>query len=199
MNFENAHSDQVHDVKFSVHDEHGGNLLISTSEDGHYKIWDIRNSPQSFTHAFKASEDSLCVAQFNPINANLFAIAGDSSGQIQVWDMRMQKQAINLFDDHKSQVTVLEWCPTSENMLASGSDDKRIQIWDQKLYGHEQARQDYEDGPPELLFPHMYHDSTVEDLQWRPVCPNTAQNHEFTLSIGSLETDKQFQIWQMRQ
>lgn len=102
----------------------------------------------------------------------------------------MPQQAINILEDHKSQVTVLEWCPVSETMLASGSDDKRIQIWDQTQFGHEQARQDYEDGPPELLFPHVYHDSTIEDLQWRPVMNNSNGDHPFNMSIASLETDK---------
>ena len=96
MKFENAHTDSIHDVKFSTHEQHGGHLLISTSEDGHFKIWDVRNDAKNFTHAFKAGEDSLCVGQFNPINENLFAVAGDSTGQIQVWDLRMTQQAINI-------------------------------------------------------------------------------------------------------
>ena len=82
--------------------------------------------------------------------------------------MRMPQSEINSFSFHQSQVTLLEWCPNQENILASGSDDKKIYIWDQSSNGSEQARQDYEDGPPELIFPHQYHSSVIEDIQWIP-------------------------------
>ena len=82
--------------------------------------------------AYQAAEegDSLCAGQFNPINPNIFAIAGDSTGLIQVWDIRMNYEAIHNFQYHSQQVTVLEWCPSNEYLLASGSDDKLIYIWD---------------------------------------------------------------------
>jgi WD40 repeat protein len=124
--FDNAHTDSINDVKFGP----DGNLLISTADDGHFKIWDLR-SAKKFTMAYKAAEDdSLCVGQFNPLNHNIFAVAGSSSGEIQIWDMRMPASEINSFSYHSSQVTLLEWCPTQENILASGSDDKHIYIWD---------------------------------------------------------------------
>lgn len=66
--FENAHVEAVNDVKFSPHEAHGGNLLISTSDDGHFKIWDVRKPTTEFVMAYKDSEDSLCIGQFNPIN-----------------------------------------------------------------------------------------------------------------------------------
>ena len=52
--------------------------------------------------AYQAAEegDSLCAGQFNPINPNIFAIAGDSTGLIQVWDIRMNYEAIHNFQYH---------------------------------------------------------------------------------------------------
>lgn len=182
---ENAHADSINDVKFGP----DGNLLISTADDGHFKIWDLRTDTRKFTMAYKAVSDdgeSLCVGQFNPINANVFAVAGSSSGEIQIWDMRMPQSEINSFSYHSSQVTLLEWCPNQENILASGSDDKKIYIWDQAMNGSEQARQDYEDGPPELIFPHEYHTSVIEDIQWIP------QSSNYNMSIASIETNHQF-------
>ena len=76
----------------------------------------------------------------------------------------MPKEAIHGFYHHSKQVTLLEWCPSNENILASGSDDHKIYIWDSNMVGTEQARADYEDGPPELIFPHMYHTSIIEDI-----------------------------------
>lgn len=101
----------------------------------------------------------------------------------------MAKDAINVLSHHTKQVTMLEWCPHKEFLLASGSDDAKVYIWDQNQAGQEQTRQNYEDGPPELLFPHMYHNSMVEDIQWNP------NSGEAELSIASIETYRLFQVW----
>ena len=55
-------------------------MLISTADDAHYKIWDVRE--QKATLTFKAAEESLCVGTFNPFIEHLFAVAGDSTGEI---------------------------------------------------------------------------------------------------------------------
>ena len=34
-------------------------------------------------------------------------------------------------------------------MLASGADDGKVYVWDNSKCGEEQARKDYEDGPPD--------------------------------------------------
>lgn len=51
-------------------------------------------------------------------------------------------------------------------MLASGADDGKVYVWDNSKCGEEQARKDYEDGPPELIFHHIHHQSMIEDLAW---------------------------------
>ena len=105
LKVDEAHQDSINDLKFSPHINHGGNLLISSSDDGYFKIWDHRVSQKQFVFSYKSGEDSLCVGQFNPINEHIFAVSGDSSGEIQVWDLRMPKQEINRFCHHSQQVT----------------------------------------------------------------------------------------------
>ena len=70
----------MNDVRFSPNESHGGNLLISTSDDAHFKIFDTRDNKAIVS--CKAAEESLCVGSFNPIFEHLFAVAGDSSGEI---------------------------------------------------------------------------------------------------------------------
>jgi hypothetical protein len=72
-------------------------------------------------------------------------------------------------------------------MLATGSDDCKVFIWDQSAAGMEQGRHDYEDGPPEVIFPHEHHSSILEDLQW---CPTPSAH--FNMAIASIETSMQF-------
>lgn len=104
-------------------------MMISTADDGHFKIWDIRDHSK-FTLTYKVADESLCVGQFNPINQHIFAVAGDSNGSISLWDTRMPSCELHEFIFHQKQVTCLEWCPTQEYLLASGSDDNAVYIWD---------------------------------------------------------------------
>lgn len=52
--------------------------------------------------------------------------------------------------------------------MVSGGEDGKVFVWDNSKCGEEQARKDYEDGPPELVFPHIHHSSLIEDVCWQP-------------------------------
>ncbi|KAB5541592.1 hypothetical protein DKX38_014566 [Salix brachista] len=45
----------------------------------------------------------------------------------------------------------VEWDPNHETVLASSTDDRRLNVWDLKRIGEEQLELDADDGPPELL------------------------------------------------
>ena len=42
----------------------------------------------------------------------MFAVAGEESGMIGIWDMRMPDMVLNDVQHHTKQVTALEWHPT---------------------------------------------------------------------------------------
>lgn len=96
------------------------------------------------------------------------ATGGDSDGSIAIWDLRKAHALLNDLEFHKQQVTGLEWHPSKEQILVSASDDGKCYVWDNAKCGEEIARQDYEDGPPELVFPHEMHKSKVEEVCWNP-------------------------------
>lgn len=51
----------------------------------------------------------------------------------------------------------------------SSSSEGKVYVWDNNKCGEEQARHDYEDGPPEMIFPHETHrKNNVEDICWSP-------------------------------
>ena len=61
-------------------------------------------------------------------------------------------------------------------------------VWDLSRIGDEQAPEDMEDGPPELLFIHGGHTSKISDFAWNP-------SDDWTLA--SVAEDNILQVWQM--
>lgn len=90
---------------------------------------------------------------FSQLNEFLFATGGESSGIIKVWDLRMAKEFINDLHYHKQPVMQIEWSPKSEFLFMSSASEGEIFVWDQSKCGEEQGRCDYQDGPPEMIFP----------------------------------------------
>jgi WD40 repeat protein len=129
------------------------------------------------------------VISFSHDNEHLFATGGEQSGQINVWDLRMPKYFMNDLIYHKGPVSQIEWCPFRENLLMSSSSDGKVFVWDQNMAGQEQGRHDYEDGPPEMIFPHEAHrNENIEDICW-------SSEHE--LMAISVDTNMVMQVWKM--
>ncbi|CDW78759.1 histone-binding protein rbbp4-like [Stylonychia lemnae] len=183
-----AHEDTINDLKFSPLNQ---NLYGTASDDHHFKLWDVR-APLQFLHCYKASDDDLFVISFNYDNEYVFATGGEKSGALHVWDMRMAKHYINDLYHHKAQVNQIEWSPTDTNLFMSSSTDGKLFVWDHSKTGEEQARHDYEDGPPELIFPHEYHKNGIEDIAWSIF---EDQKH----FAASCDTDGSLQVWKMSQ
>merc|ERR1711890_209557 len=101
-----------------------------------------------------------------------------------------------------AEVNCLSFNPYSEFILATGSADKTVALWDLrnlKLKLHsfeshkdeivqEQSAEDAEDGPPELLFIHGGHTAKISDFSWNPNDPWV---------ICSVSEDNIMQVWQM--
>ena len=100
----------------------------------------------------------------------------------------MPKTYLNDLNYHKSKVLTAEWSPFHEQIFISGGDDCKVYIWDNSRAGEEQARHDYEDGPPEMVFPHDYHLSAIEDISWSPNDP---------FRVASVDLGLLMQVWKM--
>jgi WD40 repeat protein len=72
------HGRQAHKVAFNPAD---GRLLLSASQDGTIKLWDLRERKSRLTFVGRA--DAVRDVQFNPVNVIEFAAAFDN-GTIQV-------------------------------------------------------------------------------------------------------------------
>lgn len=99
---------------------------------------------------------------------------------------------INDVHYHKSSVSQIEWSPSSEFVFMTAAGDGKIFVWDQEKCGEEQARHDYQDGPPELIFPHESHNkNNIEDIGWSPFA---GEDEHMAVSI---DTQMNMQVWKM--
>ncbi|PFH36624.1 RbAp48 [Besnoitia besnoiti] len=167
-----------------------GRVLLGVGDDGFLNMWDIRVSPAPVvrTQCSWTCTNALAANQNAPF---VVATAGADKG-ISVWDLRaLRRPAHRLLHAHSEAVTCLKWAPGEKTMLASGSTDRLIRIFDLSLVGAEQESDEAEDGPPELLFVHGGHLGAVSDFDWNP------QSDRFSsLMLASVSEDNALQIWQ---
>lgn len=102
------------------------------ADDGKLSIWDFRTG-KSETQV-KASEKELNCCAVNPDNRSLILTGGDDT-HIRIWDIRNPKQKLHYFDDHEGSILSLQWSPHTPSIFASGSQDKKVKIWDMLRVG----------------------------------------------------------------
>lgn len=160
-----AHTAVVNDVAFHpVHES----LFASVSDDLNLHIHDTRQSNHSTpAYSCKAHNDAVNAVAFNESSEYVLATAS-ADKTIGLWDLRNLKLRLHSFEGHDGEVTSLAWSPHEESILASASHDRRIILWDLSRIGEEQAPEDAEDGPPELLFMHGGHTNRISDFGWCP-------------------------------
>jgi len=119
-----GHTRSVNRVRWSLTDF---SLFVSCSQDGTVKLWDIRENPR---HSINEINDSASVRDiaFNPINGNILAAAYEN-GAIALVDIRIMK-TLGSINAHQKLVLSLDWHPQSSELLASGSMDRTIKVWD---------------------------------------------------------------------
>lgn len=124
----NAHDDSVWTLSFST--ERNEELLISGSDDGTIKVWDLRK----VSYAMSTSAPvPLKVLEFH--DAKFLSVAagggyifgGTQSGQTQVWSVTTFEHVTSL-RGHQWDVWQLSYA--GNGLLASGSYDHTIKIWD---------------------------------------------------------------------
>lgn len=133
-----GHEKEGYGMVWSKHTE--GHLLTG-SEDTTVKLWDVSQAAASKATpgtqikplcSFAAHTDTVEDVDWHHKDANLVASVGDDK-ILNLWDVRKtdnSKPIHNVVNAHESDINCVAFNPVNEFVLATGSADKTIGIWD---------------------------------------------------------------------
>ena len=105
--------------------------------------------------------------QWSPSEATVFASA-ECGGYIRVFDTRAQGRAMLNHKVHRngSDVNVLSWNSLVTNLLASGSDDGVLSVWDLRKFSQPTNKTSNEPLSPLARF--TPHKTPISSVEWHP-------------------------------
>ncbi|KXL49322.1 MAG: hypothetical protein FE78DRAFT_86245 [Acidomyces sp. 'richmondensis'] len=159
------HARQVHKVTFNPHK---GSLLLSGSQDGTVRLWDVRDvrhqaSTLQSKRKYSGQNDGVRDVKWSPTDGVDFAF-GTDSGWIQVWDMRHLKTAKIKIPAHVLSCNIIDWHPDGKHVV-SGSSDKTVRVWDLTSAGKQKTGWEIKTPYPVL------------NARWRPPCESSLPQH----------------------
>ena len=186
-----THKDIVNDAKWHQFNE---SLFGSVSDDKYFYLFDVRTPGDPVSRFYHPESEGINSLSFSPFSQYLVA-TGNTNSNISLLDTRKLSTKSGVSDGllhtmmgHSDSITSLEFSPHKDGMLASGSQDRRLILWDLFKVGEEQAQEDAEDGCPELFMMHAGHTGAVTDLSWCPYKDWT---------IGSVADDNIVHLWEI--
>ncbi|XP_035919644.1 GATOR complex protein WDR24 [Anopheles stephensi] len=176
----NEHERTAHSVAF-----HGteANLLISGSQDGTIKCFDLRTDKSAINTYFSNSE-SVRDVKFSPHAPNTFAAVSEN-GTVQLWDIRRNDRCTAQFTAHSGPIYTCDWHP-NQPWLATGSRDKQIKVWNTnpKNTSLETAKN--------VSLEYTIHTiAVVGRIRWRP-------DKMYHIASCALVVDNSIYIWDLR-
>lgn len=163
-----GHKDAVLSISCGLSDRNQSLKLISTSADKTIRIWNVSTQEPSIQSAFYSTK-------FSPDSKKISAAGWD--GMVWVWDnsgATSPKLFFNTQDAHEAPVNIVRFSSDGQ-ILASGSDDKTIRLWDSA------------DG--KLLETFTGHQDRVTDISFSP-------NGKLLASAADLE-DSTIKLWEL--
>jgi hypothetical protein len=124
------HSRQVHKLAFSPFQ---GYLLLSASQDGTVRFWDLRDIRSEIVSwrsraKYSGQSDGVRDVRWSPTDGVEFAFATDG-GTVQKWDFRKQNSRLLRINAHDRICTAIDWHPDGKHLVSAGQD-KHLKVWD---------------------------------------------------------------------
>ncbi|XP_018901839.2 GATOR2 complex protein WDR59 [Bemisia tabaci] len=102
------------------------NLLASCSIDTFTHLWDIRESRKPAISLSAVS--GATQVKWNRISRHLLATA--HNGDVKIWDQRKGTAPVQYIAAHLANIHALDWSPSTENQLATSSQDCTVKFFD---------------------------------------------------------------------
>lgn len=172
----NEHSRSVSKISFHPGDH---NILLSGSQDGSMKLFDVRRKMCLAT--FYGRADGIRCVQFSPnANSNCQFASSMDNGYVQIWDTRKPNCYVKEFIAHKGSVYTLDWHPDPEEkgILVTGGRDKTVKVWDTNTDGCDKTKE-------------IPAGAVVSTVKWRP-------RHKQQLATAYMIMDYDINLWDLR-
>jgi WD40 repeat protein len=154
------HDRQVHNLSFSPH---SGSYLLSGSQDGTVRLWDVRDARKQMAEMkirsrskFSGQSDGVRDVKWSPTEGLDFAFATDT-GEVQRWDMRYSKAPKVRVPAHTLSCNTVDWHPDGKHVVTAGSD-MSIRVFDISGGRSKKATWEIKTAHP------------VMNVRWRPSC-----------------------------
>ncbi len=137
-----GHKAEGYGLCWSPHKE---GLIVSSSEDKTVCLWDVKKVSSIKTNSsngtqivpisiFKAHTDVVEDVDWHHKDANLIGSVSDDKS-IRIWDIREKNptQSVHYVENaHDADVNCIAFNPVNEFLLATGSADKTVALWDMR-------------------------------------------------------------------
>ncbi|XP_007903057.1 GATOR complex protein WDR24 isoform X2 [Callorhinchus milii] len=152
-----------------------GYMLLSGSQDGYMKCFDLRKRESVST--FSGQSESVRDVQFSIRDYFTFA-ASFENGNVQIWDIRRPDRYERMFTAHNGPVFCCDWHPDDRGWLATGGRDKMVKVWDMTTT---RAKEIY----------CVQTIASVARVKWRP-------EMKYHLATCSMMVDHNIYVWDVR-
>ncbi|KAF3387286.1 hypothetical protein F1880_000569 [Penicillium rolfsii] len=155
-----GHNRQVHRLAFNPH---LASWLLSGSQDGSIRMWDLRSasanrSPSmcSSKHVYQGNSDAIRDVRWSPTDGVVFATASDS-GAIQMWDSRKTTAPLLRLAAHERPCFAVDWHPDGKHIV-SGGTDRLVKVWDFSPSAERRQKPAFQFRTPQA----------ITNVRWRP-------------------------------
>ncbi|KAK9852511.1 uncharacterized protein MYU51_008351 [Penicillium brevicompactum] len=155
-----GHNRQVHKLAFNPHLP---SWLLSGSQDGTIRMWDLRTASANrgtstcgSKHSYQGNSDSIRDVRWSPTDGVIFATASDS-GAIQMWDYRKVNAPLMRIAAHDRPCFAVDWHPDGKHVV-SGGTDRQVKVWDFSSSAERRQKPAFQFRTPQA----------VTNVRWRP-------------------------------